>query len=104
MDLAVNPPTWQRLKHLEKGPRLWHTMHTLSDNKVFILGGRIGKVIDLKATRQKCPLLKLIVNPKSLQETTIEYIKENKTIFERDIKNLPQSLKRTIQGNEPRDL
>ena len=104
MDLAVNPPTWQRLKHLEKGPRLWHTMHTLSDNKVFILGGRIGKVIDLKATRQKCPLWKLIVNPKSLQETTIEYIKENKTIFERDIKNLPQSLKRTIQGNEPRDL
>ena len=104
MDLAIKPLAWQRLRHLEKGARLWHTMHTLNDNKVIILGGVIGSIVDPELTDHACPLWKLTVNPKSLQESTLGTIEENREFLNGGIQSLPYLLKRTIQeGNLNRD-
>lgn len=100
MDLAIQPNTWVRCQHLEKGPRLWHAAASPDSSQVLIIGGLTNNILaptHIEKEHAK-KVLTLTVGPPSLVILALEYISLNKHLFSREeVQELPSNLARILK-------
>lgn len=99
IDLNMQPSTWVRCPHLEQGPRLWHASVELDTSQVMVVGGLTNNILApsyiSKNHAEKVLFLK--VAPSSLLKLCLEFITKNKDLFNKEVDELPFSLKKIVQ-------
>jgi len=98
LDLSSEMLCWEQQKHFELGPRLWHTAASPNPSMVMIVGGItnniLGEYIHKKHAEK---VLYLRVSVPSLLGLTLEYIAANTKLFQNQMEELPQSLRKILE-------
>lgn len=99
MDLSQQPYTWIRCSHLELGPRLWHAAVELDSSQVMIIGGLTNNILapNYVAKHHADKVLYLRVAPPSLLKMCLEFITKHRDLFNKEVEELPLSLKRIVK-------
>jgi len=99
MDLSLEPSSWVRCRHLELGPRLWHQAVALDSSQVMVVGGLMNNILapGYVAKHHAEKVLFLRVAPSSLLKLCLEYITKHRELFNKEVEELPLSLKRIVK-------
>lgn len=99
MDLQHQPSTWVRCPHLELGPRLWHASLELDSSQVMVAGGLTNNILapNYVSKHHAEKVLFLKVAPSSLLKLCLEFITKNKDLFNKEVEELPMSLKKIVK-------
>jgi len=99
LDLSKESPSWERQKHLEAGPRLWHAAVNVNQATLMIVGGLTNNILapEYLTKHHATEVLYLRVSPPSLLSQALEYISRNQTVFEKEISDLPVNLRRILE-------
>jgi len=99
MDLSQQPSSWVRCRHLELGPRLWHAAVGLDTSQVMVVGGLTNNILapSFVAKHHAEKVLFLRVAPPSLLKLCLEYITKHRDLFNKEVEELPLSLKRIVK-------
>ena len=98
--LDLNNFSWIRVFRFNLEPRLWHTAHYIKEaSAVFLIGGCTRNIFDNESNNSHPnSITKLIVNPLTLSQTTVDYIAKNNSHYQSDdLKALPVFLQEQIQ-------
>jgi len=99
LDLSQQPNTWIRCRHLELGPRLWHSAVEIDGTQVMIIGGLTNNILapNYVAKHHANKVLFLRIAPPSLLKLSLEFITKNREMFCKGVEELPLSLKRIVK-------
>ena len=99
MDLSQQPHSWVRCPHLEQGPRLWHAAVDLDPATIIIIGGLTNNILapEHVSKHHADKVLALRVAPPSLLKLCLEFITNNKELFNPLLEDLPVSLKKIVK-------
>merc|ERR1712228_218090 len=84
---------------LELGPRLWHAAVELDSSQVMIIGGLTNNILapNYVAKHHADKVLYLRVAPPSLLKMCLEFITKHRDLFNKEVEELPLSLKRIVK-------
>jgi len=99
MDLHQHPHSWVRCSHLELGPRLWHAAVGLDNSQVMVVGGLRNNILapGYVAKHHADKVLFLRVAPSSLLKLCLEYVTKHRDLFNKEVEELPLSLKKIVK-------
>jgi len=99
LDLDSDMPNWVRMKHLEQGPRLWHSSVSVNSAVTLVIGGLTNNILappHIPKLHAK-QVLSLQVGPPSLLASALQVISKHKPHFYNSIHELPHNLKQILE-------
>jgi len=99
IDFKLRLLSWQRCKHWEEGPRLWHAAAASSPGQILIIGGLTNNILApasvLKHHAEK--VIHISTSPPSLLKICLEYVTKKQNILSSQFEDLPVNLKRIVE-------